>query len=141
MVMEHTDYLELSGNGVKLLLEFAYQYRGNNNGDLTAAWTVLKKRGWRSQHTVSKALRELQEANLVICSRESVFHKTGGRCALFALTWLPINECPGKGLDILPTKTPARRFNSASIIKLSSAESAQGPVQKLHTMAVENGRN
>ena len=107
--MDTPDYQALSGNSVKLLLELAYQYRGGNNGDLQATWTTLKGKGWRSKTTVSKALKALVDANLITCTRQGVFTNPGGRCALYALNWQPIDDCKGK-LNVEPTSTPPRRF-------------------------------
>lgn len=109
-VMEHQDYKSLTGNEVKLLLELAYQYRGNNNGDLTTAYSVLKNRGWSSRQTIDRAKKKLLQLQLITQTREGRFLNPGGRCALYALVWQPISECPGKKLDVKPTSTPARTF-------------------------------
>jgi len=108
-VMEAEDYIKLPSASKCLLFEFAYQYRGHNNGDLTAAYTILKKRGWRSPTTLSHALKRLLAANLAVCTRQGQFHNPGGVCALYALTWLPIHECKGKH-DAVPSSIPLRRF-------------------------------
>ena len=108
-VIEHSDYQALSGNAVKLLVDLAYQYRGKNNGDLQATWTILKRRGWKSQATLSKALKSLLDANMITCTRQGVFLNPGGRCALYALNWKPIDECSGK-TDVDATTTAPRRF-------------------------------
>ena len=110
IVMDTDDYKNLNGNAIKLLLELAYQYRGNNNGDLSATFSHMRKRGFKSKETLTNALRSLQGANLIIRTREGMFLNPGGRCALYALTWLPIDECKGKH-DLSPTVTPVRRFS------------------------------
>lgn len=52
MVMQSDDYKNLSGNAVKLLLALCYQFRGHNNGNLTAAWSVMQEQhGFRSPET------------------------------------------------------------------------------------------
>lgn len=111
IVMEHPDYTGLSGHAVKLLLMLAYQYRGKNNGDLCAAWPIAKKHGFKSEPTLSRAVKELIRARLIVRTREGRFLNPGGRCALFALAWLPIDECPGKRLEVGPTTTPPRKFS------------------------------
>lgn len=108
-VIEHPDYQSLHGNAVKLLVDLAYQYRGKNNGDLTASWSVLKRRGWSSQTTLAKALKQLLGANLITCTRQGKFMNPGGYPTLYALNWQPIDECGGK-LDVDPTTTPPRKF-------------------------------
>lgn len=92
-------YRSLSYHAVKLLVDLGSQYRGFNNGDLCAAWTLMKKMGWKSRSSLFKAKNELLEVGFIIVTRQ------GGRNmpTLFAITWKEINECNGK-LDIKPTK-------------------------------------
>lgn len=122
-VMDHPDYINLSGFGLKLLMELAKQYNGySNNGDLTAAWQVMCERGFNSKATLAKALRELLQKQLIVCTRHGRFINPGKRCALYALSWKPIDECAGKGLDVGPTQKPFRSF-TAEIIKMPGTDS------------------
>ena len=108
----HPDYSTLkSGNAVRLLMDFACQYNGRNNGDLTAAYSVLRGRGWRSQDTINNAVEQLIDAGLVVRSREGRFCNPGGRCHHYALTWLSVDECLGKDLDLAPTTTTIGKFS------------------------------
>ena len=106
-VVDSDDYKSLSGNAVKLLMALLYQYRGKNNGDLSAAYTIMKGMGFVSKDTLQRAKNELLEKQLIIQTREGRFTNPGGVCALYALTWLPLDECGGK-LDV--SAIPARRF-------------------------------
>lgn len=128
-VWRHPDYQNLSGNAVKLLMDFACQYNGRNNGDLTAALSVLGPRGWRSKGTIQRALRELQTTGMIIKTREGRFLNPGGVCDLYALTWKPIDECKGKSLSVAPTVTPWRKF-SLEDIKTPGPERGPGSVHK-----------
>ena len=110
-VMDNRDYVKLSYKSVKLLLDLAYQYRGKNNGDLTAAFSILRQRGWKREATIGAAIKELIAANLIIRTREGYFQNPKSRCALYALTWQPIDECKGKDIEISPTITPPRKFS------------------------------
>jgi len=110
--MKHSNYIELSMPAKVLLWEFCYQYNGYNNGDLCAAFSVLKERGWRSKGTLARAIDELKERQWVIVSRQ------GGRnqCSLYALTFQAIDECKGK-LDITSTITASgdwKKINSST---------------------------
>lgn len=111
IVMDHSDYQGLSFTCKALLLDMAYQYRGNNNGDLTVVFAVLKRRGWKREATINNAVKKLLAANLVILTREGRFSNPGSRCNLYALTWQPVDECKGKGLEVQPTTTPPRKFS------------------------------
>lgn len=91
-------YARLSSHAVKLLVDIGCQYKGGNNGDLCATWSMMKLRGWKSQDTLYKALKELLEMELIIKSRQGGRHLP----TLYAITWRPINSCGGK-LDIAST--------------------------------------
>ncbi len=108
-VMASEDYKRLSGSALKILLELTRQYNGRNNGDLSATFKVAETLGIGSKSTLTRALRELQEKNLITQTRQGQFINPGGVCSLYALTWQPIDECQGK-LDIAATRQPPRAF-------------------------------
>lgn len=95
-VMKSADYMSLSGNAVKLLLELASQYKGRkaaNNGDLTCAWTILRQRGFNSKATVQRSKSELLQRHLIKEVRKGVAGIDGRRiCSLYAVTWQPLDE-------------------------------------------------
>ena len=109
MVMECPDYINLSSNAIRLLVELAYSYKGGNNGDLCPAWTFMKKRGFRSKATLTRVIKELVAAEMIMLTRQGQFIKN--RAGLYALTWASIDECVGKQLDESPTRTPPRNFS------------------------------
>ncbi len=104
-------FSDLSGTALKVLLGLARQYRGNNNGDLSASHTQAVKWGVGSKTSLAKALRELRMHHLIILTREGLFLNPGGRCALYALAWRPIDDCPGKSLEVTPTLTPSLKLS------------------------------
>jgi hypothetical protein len=110
IVMESEDFKGLSSSAKVILMVLAYQYRGSNNGDLTAAPAYLRNWGIRSKVTAQRASAELLEARLIVRTRDPIFLNPGGRCALYALTWQPIDECNGK-LEVTSTTTPPRKFS------------------------------
>lgn len=109
-IYNHEDFISLSPRALKLLIDLLSQYHGYNNGDLCAAMTLMKKRGWNSNDQRQKALKELLDKELIVLTRQ------GGRKrgSLYAVTWQPIDECKGK-IDISPTKTPYRDFRKKSL--------------------------
>lgn len=101
-VLESPNYCALSFKARALLFDLGSQFRGKNNGDLAAAWSLMRKRGWKSKDTLQRALRELIDAGMIEQTRQGGLH-----CAsLFAFTWLPIEECGGK-LDVRATLVPS----------------------------------
>jgi len=105
-LLNSPDFISLKGNSIKLLIDIASQYNGHNNGDLCAALTLMKKRNWNSNQQLQKALKELQERNLIVQTRQGGLNMGPN---LYAISWQPINACGGK-LDVEPTTLPPRLF-------------------------------
>ncbi len=94
-VLESPQWGQMDAFALKLLWELARQYRGNNNGDLSATAEMLKDRSatWSSKDTLPKKLRYLEDRGWIIKTRQ------GGRhigCNLYAITWWPVDGCGGK---------------------------------------------
>lgn len=106
-VLSSEAYLSLGGWEVKLLVDIASQFNGKNNGDLTAAYSVMRERGWNSTGTLNKARKALLDAGLIQETRSGGRH----RCTLYAVTWRGINECKSK-LDVKPTIAPSNLFQN-----------------------------
>lgn len=105
-VYQDADYWALGPSAFKLFHALQYQYNGKNNGDLEATWERMRQHGFNSQTTLSKAIDELMRVGFLIRTREGRFMNPGKRCALYALSFYPIDECPGKDLDVRATTLP-----------------------------------
>ena len=90
-VMGTQQFIDLSSNEKALLLELAFQYGGYNNGNLTACYTVMKKRGWASA-SLWRSLSGLIHTGFVVVTRQGI--KQRGCPTLLALTYQPIDEPP-----------------------------------------------
>lgn len=97
-ILDSPEYAGLSAHAVKALLDLFAQYRGENNGDLTAAWSLMQIRGWTSKALLYRALRELLDKGWIVKTRQGGRHQA----SLYGVTWKPINPCGGK-LDVSPT--------------------------------------
>lgn len=117
-----------------VLLQLMAQYNGRNNGDLSATRTMAKEWGIASDNTLRRALSELEEGGWILQTRSSVFSRDGARCALYAVGWLPIHECPGKDLEVEPTRAPPRPLPTLFRSNSSGAETAHSKAQKLRTV-------
>lgn len=95
------NFTSLSTKACKLFLDMAAQCKGYNNGDLCMTWSIMKKRGWKSQDTLARAKKELLDKGWLILTRQ------GGRnrCSLFAFSFIKIGDF-GSKLDIEPTSIP-----------------------------------
>lgn len=100
-LLDSPQWASLNAFEVKLLLDVAAGYRGNNNGDLACTWNAMKKRGWRSKATLESALKGLLAAGFLVKTRQG----WRNRCSLYAVTWEPINDCGGKH-DAKPSPVP-----------------------------------
>lgn len=107
-LVQSPGYRSLSATARLVLIELMAQSNGKNNGDLSATRTMAREWGIGSPVTLQKALSELESAGWIVQTRSSLFSRHGARCALYALAWLPIHECPDKGLEIRPTNAPLR---------------------------------
>lgn len=96
-VQNSENWLKLSPYAIKLFLDLMVQYKGHNNGDLCATWSMMEQRGWKSKATLQKALRELEHYGMLVKTRQ------GGRKlpSLYGATFHSIDECGGK-LDVRP---------------------------------------
>jgi len=137
MVMESEDYVNLRSGSRSLLFEFAYQYKGKNNGNLSATFNQMKQRGFRSPNTVAKALKALQAAKMIVKTRQ------GGKNypCLYAITWQPIDECRGKNLELGPTVTAPRKFSLEPNVTKVKTESLGQKLYQLNTETVSTGVN
>ncbi|WP_292931768.1 hypothetical protein [Noviherbaspirillum sp.] len=99
-------YRALSARSVKLLIDIGSQYNGRNNGDLCAAWKVMKPKGWRSEQTLNIAKKELLDAGFIAETRKG---RRPNLCSLYGITWKPLN--PNPKLEIQPFAFPYGAWN------------------------------
>lgn len=83
-VLDSPAFLGLSAPAVRLLIDIARQYTGQNNGELLACMSKLKDRGWNSNDTLVRARRELEASGLLFQTRIGM---RPNRAAWFAITW------------------------------------------------------
>lgn len=109
-VLDSPKFGKLSPNATKLLMDLVAQYRGRNNGDLCAAMTLLKERGWNSNATLQKARDELLAAGFIVVSEQGGRNKP----TLYALTFYAVDECLDKRGNskhsLKPTISPTNDF-------------------------------
>jgi hypothetical protein len=125
VVIRSESWSRLSAHAIKLLCDLLAQYRGDNNGDLTCAWTIMHARGWRSRDTLEKARRELLEHGWIIVTRQGGRHQA----SLYAVTFYGIDGCNGK-LDVSASLVPSglwRQNEPAQPLKVVSRPPCQLP--------------
>ena len=68
-------YRSLSSHAAKLLVDFGSYFRGNNNGDLSVPFRILKKeRGWKSSGTLARAIKELIKYHQILNVQDRALH-------------------------------------------------------------------
>ena len=77
----------LTHSQFRVLVCLALQYRGRNNGDLSAALKVMARYGVRSQSVISTSIPVLIQRGLI--ERTRVGDRR--RCHLYAVTWEAID--------------------------------------------------
>jgi hypothetical protein len=97
-VVKSAAWKGLTANAKVLLIEMFIQYKGQNNGDLCAAPATMAEFGWKGNSTLPKARQELEQAGLIVLTRQGGKNKPN----LYGVTWRNIDECGGK-LEHPPT--------------------------------------
>lgn len=92
VVLDCPNYLNLSHPAKSLLLEIARQYNRDNNGRLLASRAHLLDRGWTSNDTITRALKELLAAKLI---HQTVMGHRPNKASWYALTWRTLDRHPG----------------------------------------------
>jgi hypothetical protein len=89
-------YTSLGANSIRVLFEFVRIYSGYNNGNLCLTFKELKKRGFKSEHTLYKAKDELLKKGFIVIN---CYGGYGNRDEdlkylphLYAITWHGIDE-------------------------------------------------
>lgn len=95
-MMRHPSFFALGGAAMKMLLFLASQYNGRNNGDLSATKAMVEAASVCAASKSKELLGQLEEAGFIVQTR----HGIKKQCHLYAVTWLGIDRCPGKNLEI-----------------------------------------
>lgn len=91
-VVDSHAYMNLSFAAKALLIEIDRQYVRDNNGRLLATRAYLKKRGWKSQDVITRALRDLMAAKLI---HQTVKGHRPNRASWYAVTWRNLDRIAG----------------------------------------------
>ena len=106
LVTKSPYYRNISSGADKLMVDLGTQYMGSNNGDLCAAFKLMKPFGWKSKDTLTRKIAELLDAEIIELTKQGGLHMGPN---LYGFTWIPIHNCDGK-LDVPPTITGSNRF-------------------------------
>ena len=91
------EYMSLRAIAKEMLIEAMHRYNGINNGDISLTYANLKPRGFNSNSQREKAIKELEKVGFLI--KTKIGTQSPPKPNLYALTFLPLDECGGK-LDL-----------------------------------------
>lgn len=121
-VLESHAYLNLSHPAKALLLEFALQFHGDDNGRLLCSAKHLRKRGWKSSDVINRAKQELLAAGFI---HETVKGHRPNKASWYAVTWQTLDRLQGydegtaqtfeRGAYRKQTLTPSRGLEKGSV--------------------------
>ena len=106
-VQDSSNWRNASSNAIKLLMAISRNYNGKNNGDLSAAFSVMRAKGWASPNTLVWGLKELLHYKLLEKTRQGDFTK---KPSLYAITWQPIDDLGNKLELCSPSKVASGKW-------------------------------
>jgi hypothetical protein len=105
-------YRVMSFAAKALFIDMRERVTGTNNGNISAALTDMKHKGWSSAATLSKALYELRTMGFIAVTRMGGL-KIGTRvCTLYRFTDLEVFDQPKVGVQAIKATHDYRAFKS-----------------------------
>jgi len=141
-LLESPAFIALDWTARALFLDLRSRMRSSNNGNINAALSELRHRGWTSSTTLAKALRQLEAVGLLRKTRQTVGVEHGSKvCNLYRFTDVEVFERPKLGIEgckatddykVFKTLTAARRA-----VELASPPQKKTALQKVQRNAAE----
>ena len=107
---------QASGKAYRLVIFLSSQLRFDkqgipkNNGNLCATWSMAKKQGFRSQETLSEAIKECLHLELIVRTRQGA-RLNKSYPSLYAVTFLSLGtKVADKQLDVSLTFNPRGKW-------------------------------
>jgi len=91
-VIDSPAYASLTFSARSLLVLIARQLSKDNNGHLQATHSYMQRFGFSSEHTLSRAIKELIAHGMIYRTRSGGYQQGAG---MYAVTWLPISRKEG----------------------------------------------
>ncbi|MBB1599951.1 hypothetical protein A9977_07875 [Variovorax sp. UMC13] len=96
-----------------------------NNGDISAALSQLKHRGWTSSTTLAKALRQLEAGGFLRVTRKTVGVEKGSKvCNLYRFTDIEVFEQPKKHIPAVKATRDWEGFATLTEAERAIAEAS-----------------
>lgn len=136
-------FIALDWTARALFLDLRSRVRSTNNGNIDAALSVLKHRGWASSTTLAKALRQLEAVGLLRKTRQTIGIARGSKfCNLYRFTDLPVLERPDLGVEAYKATCEFKAFKTLTdarcVVSAASTPRKKTALQQVHCVAAES---
>lgn len=99
-LLDSPAWCALSKTSRSLFLDLRSFVGPTNNGNISAALSLMRKKGWNSSSTLADALFELQVLGFIAKTRNTIGVENGSRvCCLYRFTDLSTYEFPKLGIE------------------------------------------
>lgn len=95
-VIDSPAYADLTSSAKSLLVMVVRQLTKDNNGRLQATYKYMRRFGFSSEHTLSRAIQGLIASGFIYRTRSGGYQQGASQ---YAVTWLPIKDRTGLFLD------------------------------------------
>jgi hypothetical protein len=130
-LLDSPAWYALSKTSRSLFLDLRSFVGPNNNGNISAALSLLRKKGWNSSSTLADALFELQVLGFLAKTRDTVGVENGSRvCCLYRFTDLSTYAFPKLFIEAHPETHDYRDYTT-----LAAAQRALKEAQVLREAA------
>lgn len=132
-VLQSPAFIALPASAVKLYIDMISALRTTNNGNINAAMTDLRHRGWTAPATLAKSLRQLEAVGLIAKTRETVGVNRGSKmCNLYRFTDRDVFGHPKLNIEAQKETRDYRKFTSLTEAR-KAVDAAAAPKPKKKT--------
>lgn len=141
-LLDSPAFIALDWTARALFLDLRHRMRGTNNGNISAALSELRHRGWNSSATLAKALRQLEAVGLLRKTRQTIGVMRGSKvCNLYRFTDIEVYERIKLGIPAIKATDDYKAFKTLDeahqAIAQSTAPKKKTALQKMKRDASE----
>ncbi|NMM13580.1 MAG: hypothetical protein HHJ17_08600 [Rhodoferax sp.] len=141
-LLDSPAFIALDWTARALFLDLRHRMRGTNNGNISAALSELKSRGWNSSATLVKALRQLEALGFLRKTRQTIGVMRGSKvCNLYRFTDSEVYERAKLGIPAMNPTDEYKAFKTLDearqAVAKSMASEKKTALQKMNRDASE----
>ena len=125
-LLDSPAFIALDWTARALFLDLRHRMRGTNNGNISAALSELRHRGWNSSATLVKALRQLEAVGLLKKTRQTIGVVRGSKvCNLYRFTDIEVYERTKLGIPAMKSTDDYKAFKTLDEARRAIVQSAE----------------